>query len=292
MNTKGSERAVTPTASPGACVNASVKPDAKWVLIRDGDALPSIREDRFGKEFGSLDQPLLSRAMTMVTAKDDEKKSSNPGAPLLSIGQTEGSAVEQLIRPSLVKTIMQKGKKGKVKKDGLVRVRLWQKINQSQGTTALVTASALQPSSGAGWSSIAALYDEFRCMGIDFYTKVVTGTSATVDAGVLAFDPLTSGNLGSVVEGLEHKHKVGPLSINDTTYQPSVTASGFHHWRAKLAPAFVSGASNDIIGGSWYSTGTSSAIVGYLKPYIENSSAGTVYQVTYLSYDMEFRYRG
>jgi len=187
-----------------------------------------------------------------------------------------------------------RSRRNKVVKNGMIRVTLWQKIVQSQATTALLTTSALQPSSATGFSSFQVVYDECRCLGMTFHFKAVHTQAMTMDTGCVAFDPAISGNLGSVVEALEQKYHQGPFMVLPSTDTNAGMASptGMLSFSAKTVKSFESGTTNDKIGGNWYPTSVTSAIVGYMKPYLENSAAGTIYLTTYVGYDMEFKYRG
>ncbi len=175
-------------------------------------------------------------------------------------------------------------------------MQLWQKIAQTQTTTALLTASALQPSSATGYSSFATVYDECRCLGITFHCSANSGTLTTVDSWAVSYDPGISTNLSSVVEALEARYKIGPnvlaCSANGSPTMATASKTGFFTMHAKTVKSVSQGAdANPLIGSQWVAT-TSTYIAGYLKPYVENGAGGTVYLQTFVCYDMEFKYRG
>jgi hypothetical protein len=173
---------------------------------------------------------------------------------------------------------------------------LWQKIAQTQAVTALTTVSALQPSAAAGYNSFSALYDSVRVLGLQFHTRALSGSIADIDSFAVAFDPGQSGVLPAVIDALEHRYHVGPCGVpasaSGAATQGLANSSGYHTFSAKTVKEFQSSATNDLIGGNWYPSTTTSAIIGYLKPYVENSSAGTTYLTTFVCYDCEFKFRG
>jgi hypothetical protein len=184
-------------------------------------------------------------------------------------------------------------------KNGTVRVTLWQKIAQTQATTALLTASALQPGSSTGFSEFATLYDEARCLGVTVHCRALAGSGVGgIDSWSAAFDPSVAGNLASVVGGLEQKYKTGPnavLLIGQTQENQSTSTGpgGFYKFSAKTVPSIESVTSADKIGSNWFTTTATGSVIGYLKPYVENASgAGTSYFTAFIAYDMEFKYRG
>jgi hypothetical protein len=179
---------------------------------------------------------------------------------------------------------------------GLIKVILWQKISQNQSTTALVTASALQPSSALSWSDFASVYDEARCIGVEIHTAALAGTVSGFDTFAVAFDPGTTGNAASVANVLEHKYHVGPIRVaGNASGAPSesvASKTGFWTIHAKTVKQFVSSVSADSVGSNWYPTTTGlTPIIGYMKPYVENNAGGTQYLNTWVGYHMEFKYR-
>lgn len=180
------------------------------------------------------------------------------------------------------------------KPGGTIRVNLWQSIAQSQSTTALVTASALQPGSALSFSDFASVYDECRCTGVTIHAAASSG-SLSFDCWGVAFDPGTTGNSGSLANVLEHKYHIGPSRLpTQASSGPTdgvASKTGFLSVHGKTVKQFVSSTTNDNIGSNWYPTNLTSSIIGYAKPYVENGAAGTVYLRMFVCYDMEFKYR-
>jgi hypothetical protein len=221
----------------------------------------------------------------LVRAADPQKGPSNSEEKLVA---APTPSVGVMVHPAL----RRKGAKA----GGLIRVTLWQKISQSQANTALLTGSALQPGSAYGMSSLAAEYDLARCLGVTVHAAASQGTQAVADSWTVAFDPILSGNGVSNVDGLSHRYHIGPTKVScnasGTADNQFYTDSGFRTMHCKTAKTFVSGVSSDVIGSNWYASTSTSSVIGYLKPYVENSAAGTVYLTMYVGYDMEFKYRG
>jgi hypothetical protein len=184
----------------------------------------------------------------------------------------------------------------KVRTNAPIKVILWQKIAQSQSTTALVTASALQPSSGLAYNDFSDIYDLVRCTKIEFHCRAIDGSLPGVSSWAAAFDPATSGNLSSVILALEQRQHVGPIALSSGASQGPTTgvasSTGYYRFDGKTEKVFQSSATNDLVGSNWYPSTTTSSIVGYLKPYVENAGGGTVYLTTYVGYHLEFKVRG
>jgi hypothetical protein len=128
---------------------------------------------------------------------------------------------------------------------------------------------------------------------VDLYTFASEGTVSDIASWAVAFDPGYTGNLSAVIGALEHKYHTGPVKVaQGYTAFGACTPTGYHHLRGNTVKQFVSSTTNDMVGSNWYPTSISSSIIGYLKPYVENAAAGTVYFTAFVAYDMEFKYRG
>jgi len=217
---------------------------------------------------------------------------SPAGRNLMAPGEAKTISLGEPVR---IGRLIQATRQG-ARSGGPVKVKLWQKISQSQATTALVTASALQPSSGLGFNTFADVYDEVRCTKIEFVVRAIDGNLPGVASWAVCFDPSASGNLSSVIVVLEHRWSVGPIALSSGASAGPTTAvassTGYHRFGGVPQKLFQSSVTNDLIGSNWYPSTTTSSIVGYLKPYVENSSGGTVYLTSFVAYHCEFRCRG
>jgi hypothetical protein len=166
---------------------------------------------------------------------------------------------------------------------------------------AFTTVQNLNPGAASGFNSFAAVYDEVRVRGIrvGFKTYLIAGApaGAGLDAhGVLAFDPATSGALGSIAEAMEFAHHTEPIGV--TCFGGQAPFPGRVEWaylNAKTSvPIIESGITADLVGGGWFPcSNSSSAIIGYLKPYVEVGGGAVQFRVSYIVYfDVEFRVRG
>jgi hypothetical protein len=189
------------------------------------------------------------------------------------------------------------GKVGKKPvKNGKIRVTLWQKISQSSASGGAVSVvSALQPASSDEWTQFAALYDVARCRGVKIYVFAGHGGTTSTDASwISTFDPDNSAVLASIISGLAQRHHTGPV-VNmglATGSAFAVTPTGFHVYHAKTARSFESSVSADKAGGNWFPTSSTTAIIGYIKPYAEAVASQTWFMVHFVGYDMEFEFRG
>jgi len=210
--------------------------------------------------------------------------------------KVDSDVKESAVSGTVVAISRAPGRSAMIRSGGTIKVTLWQKISQSQTTTALLTASALQPSSALNYASFYDLYDLVRCTKIDFHSRALDGSLPGTSVWFCAFDPSSSGNLGSAIAAREHKYSVGPIGLPGSASGAPTNAvsspSGHVVWSGVPQKTFQSGASNDIIGSNWYPSTTTSAIVGYMKPYVENGGAGTVYLTTFICYHLEFKCRG
>lgn len=191
-------------------------------------------------------------------------------------------------------------KKGKVdgKNAMVVDVILWRRYNMiGVNGTDNTTVQSLVPADCTEWTSWGALFDAARCNKVTVYTAFQsTGTPTTGTAvGVEAFDPGNTGALSSVVNGLEAKYHVGPqllANLYGASAQTSSCPTGFHKWSAKTTPMLESGLTADLVGGNWYPTVSTTAIIGYLKPFAETVGGAVACSVfNYVGYHMTFAYR-
>jgi hypothetical protein len=167
----------------------------------------------------------------------------------------------------------------------------------SAGSVDLTTVSALQPGSLGEFSAYQVLFDMCRVKAIRIHTTTCTSATPTVftACGGVAYDPMSSSALSSVAGVMESKYSLGPFKASNLygNESPNVaTRTGFWTWKAKPpSDAFESGVSGDKVGDTWWPTATTSAIVGYLKPFIESCGTPTITLIHYIEYEMQFAYR-
>jgi hypothetical protein len=197
-----------------------------------------------------------------------------------------------------------------------VSVRLAKAIGVSSGAnTAYSTVVALSPGGTSEFSSFAAIFDEVKCTGFRLHwTVVVTAPSANgtpqMASAVMSFDPTTSTALSNILNGMESDQSTGPhvvlrpasdgvavntllagVTLNVST---SVTKTGYWMKQFKIPSqtALNPATSAEITGGAWVSTQDTTAVVGYLKPYVEALGANIVANIYgFTVFDVVFRSR-
>jgi hypothetical protein len=111
----------------------------------------------------------------------------------------------------------------------------------------------------------------------------------------VAYDPMSNSSLSSVAGVMESKYSLGPFKVANLygNSSPNVMShNGFWKWKAvPPSDAFESGVSGDKVGDTWWPTASTSAIVGYLKPFLESVGAPTITVTYFIEYEMQFAYR-
>lgn len=168
------------------------------------------------------------------------------------------------------------------------------------------TVGNLTPGSADGFNSFALLFDECRCHGVKvaWKTALIAGsmTGTGYDAhGIVTVDPATVTALGSIAAGMELDHRSGVGTLSSFGGLAPFDAEKWIHvdegkWVKLPVPVVESGLTADLVGGGWFPCSAStSAIVGYLKPFLEASTNPGTAQfrlMLLIEYDMEFRNRG
>lgn len=176
--------------------------------------------------------------------------------------------------------------------------------------TVYSTVVNLVPGNANAFNSFGTLFDECRCVGVRALSKTALVAGSVAAGGfdahcVTAIDPGTSTVLANLADGLEYDHHSEPFTITcfgglapvdaeKWIPVPSADVSTLQVKYWKPIPTIESGITADLVGGGWFPcTSSSSAIVGYLKPYIEAAGTGTQFRwMLIIEYLMEFRTRG
>jgi len=179
-----------------------------------------------------------------------------------------------------------------------VRVRLvGEYAATSAAATALTSVQALSPISVSDYSSFAAVYDLWRVQHVKVHVRC--GSSGAINGAAdwgLAWDPVNIGPYTGVGDIMTAKSHIGPFVIGGTIVlsPSSYTKSGFHELSAKLIPTRVTNDSTaaNAVGGGWVGSSDTTAVIGWLKPYVGSLGAGvTSTLVYYVTYDVEFKSR-
>jgi hypothetical protein len=184
-------------------------------------------------------------------------------------------------------------------KDG-VKIDLFQDQSiTSAANTNYVTVQSLAPANTGEFTSLAALYDEVIVDGFNIQYSFGTGVAANagIYAGVLAYDPVESAPLGSILNGVQHaQHSyftmvvAGNASVGTLCHAPR----GVIKWNIRMNRSSARNQNDALVFGHDWSNvgGASSAIYGYLKPYLTALPAAGTFLVSILTtFHCRFRCR-
>ena len=149
------------------------------------------------------------------------------------------------------------------------------------------TVVSMNPSGSAEWGTLAALYDEFRVMGIRIrlVSKQQFSVTAINDGAVICYD----NNDSTVLTGTD----VG-LQYNTSHLFPAIwahTATGSDNRAGVLEFTFMrpsQGANTPI---DWVPTSTPAGSLGSVKFFASALTVSTAYWVVFMDYFVEFRGR-
>jgi len=199
-------------------------------------------------------------------------------------------------------------KKGKMAKFSM---KSWRKGNipkfsawvtqQAGSTSASTTAQAPVFTMNLGTSgsvvemaSFATLFDIARCTDIKVQASVqIPGSNtAPIECGV-CYDPANAGAYGSANAtqlATQHRYWVIPGSSDAVIAQ---TRSGLQTLKIRVpaTPNTISAPGTSLVGGGWFALTDSNAFVGFVKSYINASTASTTVQTLNIFYRMEFQSR-
>jgi hypothetical protein len=161
----------------------------------------------------------------------------------------------------------------------------------------------LQPtaSSVTEAANFAALFDEWRCLGVTTHNRVfvdIQYPAVTPGAAyAIAFDPANAPAYASTQGVLVARRHIGPFSFNNgdgTTL--SVNNTGYHKMSVKipvpLAPTVGTNGTNAVVGNGWVSCTDTTSVVGYMKLYSDAlGSTSKAYWDLFVVYHMEYRSR-
>jgi hypothetical protein len=183
----------------------------------------------------------------------------------------------------------------------LIKIKLWSLDNWAIAGNNITGVIAVDPSPISEFTTLAALFDEYRVVGghVDLFTRAVSNSSngATVDPRIVyAYDPSEVANLTTVVTALQLQHHVLMHAVSDTNSTTSISPSRVHYdFDYKVPPmALAAAGTNPATGENWQAT-TSSAYLpyGWTKAVGINfvQAAVTVGIAATHTYHVEFRCR-
>lgn len=184
-----------------------------------------------------------------------------------------------------------------------LRVVCLERITATSGAaTALTTVSSLIGNNSTDAKVFAVVYDESRCLSIDVKMNFTTRNASTgapssvvkIASGAIAFDPANNGTYSLLEQVLEAKEHIGPFNLNQPALAAQTTWTNKHGYvslHCKPMPN-VPTSTGAVIGSNWSSSTDTTAINGYLKPYVESCGTGIEFVVDYfVCYHMEFAFR-
>jgi len=182
-------------------------------------------------------------------------------------------------------------------------IRLAMSLYSSTSSAAAAQApgATVCPGTSDEFASLANLFDEYTVKGgVVYYRIFAQNTSNTSGAtAAFAYDPINSGTYSSVQQVLPAQQGTGPVSvelaITGSSIVPSaVTKTGWYVFRFKCpnGPQIVNpNSTSNYVSGQWVSTGSTGAIFGSFKGYIDALSAGTTTIQAFVMADCVFRCR-
>jgi len=283
--------------------SSAYSPTSEYVLVKntyfadgkDSKADPtaaSVSERIFAKQHmvGSADESAVG---------DPPKKGVDEGKALEPYGPTNakvlsvpyGLSIKALTSSSRAR-VRVPGKAVKVKLVGSYAL-------VSSAATALSQVQALSPIAVSDYASFAAVYDLWRVKHIRIRFRLgSSGAIAGSADGAVAWDPSNLGAYASVSDVLTAQHHFGPICLlgSQATYAgtASVNGTGFHEFGFPLVDQRITNDSSaaSAVGGGWVGTSDTTAIVGWVKPYINSLGGSLTSTLTmYVIYDVEFKSR-
>jgi len=167
--------------------------------------------------------------------------------------------------------------------------------------TDYTTVKNMVPGSGFGFSSFAAVFDEYKCTHVKLIVSV--GPRVNIAAPIifprwsLAIDFANNTAATGVPDNMSHEHvMLGVYNTNGAlTWPNSFTESGFRAMSFPIPSGQMAdvGIVSELMAGLWCPASDNAVIVGYVLPYFENGGGLSQFSLTGLiEYTVEWRCRG
>jgi len=262
---------------------------------------PELKRSSTTATGGLIVSSALGKAADAKSVDDDVVVVTRPGVKDLAVTTaSEDSILIPLSTIAVLKAALARGRK-----QGMIRCLVGGTTNgTSAANTANAFVSGLDVTSAADYAAFAGVYDEARCTGANLHFIVTSsGVPTTVSTLWSAnFDPTNSAAPVSEADCRINQVSIGPyLAWNSQTIFPQIACidgrgrmpciqvkSG-----ALATPLSLgTGPNVNLVGGDWYPTAATSAVVGFAKLYVGALGAGVSSTVTLAAtYHMEFRMR-
>jgi len=234
-------------------------------------------------------------AATSVDAQSKQSASAKPSSAVVPDDDKDSKQVtpERMKAALMHAFVYGKGSKG----SKAFPIKLVINGSTSSGSNANnVFAVAVQPSASSEFSSLAALFNEFRVKSctIMFLTAVTPGTTSNATFCGVAYDPINSSSLVGVQSALEYSsNKV--WVVGTSTFPAAVDASGFYKFSPRLPPGDLSAnlpSTVVVARDQWTPTSSSGSACGYCKFFVPALGAGVTSMITwFMTINCEFRVR-
>jgi hypothetical protein len=242
------------------------------------------------------DYVLVKKGALLKTENGDVKPL--PAVP--SIEKPSLGTVSSSVDNITLKNVLRNNRSIKGKRLSPLDIQLWMTGGSTSSSgTAQAPVQRIRPSDSAEFSSLAALYDEYKCHGGEFIFRISTAAGVVgATNGGAAYDPVSDGVYGALVTLLAASQKMAPVSgpSGGASFPGGVTKTGFWHFKFKCpngvqgVPQSASPVSNNVTG-MWVDVNQTIADYGYIKSYV-NAAAGTTSAIEwYLRMDCTFRSR-
>lgn len=244
-----------------------------------------------------------SRLIQALLSLDEKYASSVKVLPQDSVSDVKLNTVPKLNSRFLARHLGNRSGKSSGAKPVNVRLVANYELAGS-ANTALDTVQALSPIAVQDFSSFASLYDLQRTKAMTIYWR--TASSSQINgavAGGFAFDPSNVGTYASLPDVLTAQQHVGPILMSGTSIDvsslgttSSSTHPGYHRFDVHLSTGknkiTNDSTASNAVGGGYVGTSDTTAIVGWIKPYIQPMGASVSSSLSmYVVYDVEFSSR-
>ncbi len=153
--------------------------------------------------------------------------------------------------------------------------------NTSAAATPQFPVFGIQPGQAAEFSSLAALYSEYKCTKVQilYHTHCADTTQTNTVQSIMTYDPTRNTALASIVAGLSATyHKLGVLTPTAAHVAPrAVNSSGFWKLSAQVPQSSINSVNEgtDMATGKWSDCLDTSVFYGFLRAGLSSASAGT-----------------
>jgi hypothetical protein len=249
------------------------------VLRRSKIADPYFHDEK-GNYLGSDSSQLKAGQKIQVKYKLKAVKDYFDQKDLKTSGADLQKELDQLNADiDLVKGAFRAGLNGK---SMMVHLCVETAVGLSAGGTPYFPVTRLRPSDSSEFSSLAALFDEYKMVSAKIYNKVMATTAVNSTAypgphNSFSYDPVNNTPHSTATAPIISEQHAGPYSFANNTGSYTVTKTGFQELFIKCpsGPQYEYGSPTSIGTGTWMDTALTAVDYGYIKHAID-SAGGSV----------------